>query len=194
MPIPAAPALSKNKGLNDRGRARIHEADRLCMVIYVAHASDDAISQAIDISTDSVIATHHGWRQVNDIPRNMPDWLIKKLATKGGVIGFQIGNIFHNRKFFDWATQHAGEPFWDTKAVRDRAAALTIFDVDQIAGLGFPMAATDAPDEIKLTADGWVAVVDRAIQMVGEDHVALGTDFDGGPTRPGTCMISAIFR
>jgi membrane dipeptidase len=29
-----------------------------------------------------------------------------------------------------------------------------------------------------------VAVVDRAIQLVGEDHVALGTDFDGGPTLP----------
>ena len=30
---------------------------------------------------------------------------------------------------------------------------------------------------MKLTVDEWVAVVDRAIQMVGEDHVALGTDF-----------------
>jgi membrane dipeptidase len=26
--------------------------------------------------------------------------------------------------------------------------------------------------------------VDRAIQLVGEDHVALGSDFDGGPTLP----------
>ena len=46
------------------------------------------------------------------------------------------------------------------------------------------MVGTAAPDDIKLTVDGWVAVVDRAIQMVGEDHVALGTDFDGGPTPP----------
>ena len=29
-----------------------------------------------------------------------------------------------------------------------------------------------------------MAVVDRAIQLVGEDHVALGSDFDGGPTLP----------
>jgi membrane dipeptidase len=29
-----------------------------------------------------------------------------------------------------------------------------------------------------------VGVVDRAIQMVGEDHVAIGTDFDGGPNLP----------
>jgi membrane dipeptidase len=173
----------KNNGLNDRGRAWIHEANRLGMVINVSHASDDAMSQAIDISTDPVIATHHGLRQVNDIPRNMPDWLVKKLAAKGGVIGFQIGNEFHNRKVFDWVTAHAGKPFWDTKAIHDRAP-LTIFEIDQLAGRGFPMVGTSAPDDIKLTVDGWVAVIDRAIQMVGEDHVALGTDFDGGPTPP----------
>jgi membrane dipeptidase len=173
----------KNNGLNDRGRAWIHEANRLGMVINVSHASDDAISQAIDVSTDPVIATHHGLRQVNDIPRNMPDWLLKKLAAKGGVIGFQIGNEFHNRKVFDWVTQHAGKPFWDTKAVHDRPA-MSILEVDQLAGRGFPMVGSAAPDDIKLTADGWVAVVDLAIQMVGEDHVALGSDFDGGPTPP----------
>ncbi len=72
--------------------------NRLGMVINVSHASDEAISQAIDVSTDPVVATHHGLRDFNDIPRNMPDWLLKKLAAKGGVIGFQIGNEFHNRK------------------------------------------------------------------------------------------------
>lgn len=170
-------------GLNDRGRAWIHEANRLGMAINVSHASDDAISQAIDVSSDPVIATHHGLRQVNDIPRNMPDWLLKKLAAKGGVIGFQIGNEFHNRKAFDWVTAHAGKTFWDTKAIRDRPP-MSIFDIDQLAGKGFPMAGAAIPDNIKITVDDWVSVIDRAIQMVGEDHVALGTDFDGGPTPP----------
>lgn len=171
-------------GLNDRGRAWIREANRLGMVINVSHASDNAISQAVDISSDPVIATHHGLRQVNDIPRNMPDWLLKKLAAKGGIIGFQIGNEFHNRKLFEWVTEHAGKPFWDTKEVHDRKSPLTIFDIDRIAGPKFPMAGSSAPEDLKLTVDDWVAVVDRAIQLVGEDHVALGTDFDGGPTPP----------
>jgi membrane dipeptidase len=35
-----------------------------------------------------------------------------------------------------------------------------------------------------MTADEWVGVVDQVIQIVGEDHVALGTDFDGGPNLP----------
>ncbi len=171
-------------GLNDRGRAWIREANRLGMVINVSHASDEAISQAIDASTDPVLATHHGLRQLNDIPRNMPDWLLKKLAAKGGVMGIQIGNEFHNRKVFDWVTAHAGKPFWDTKAAQERTAPQSIFDLDAIAGPAFPMKGSAAPDELKLTVDEWVGVVDRVIQMVGEDHVALGTDFDGGPTPP----------
>ena len=31
---------------------------------------------------------------------------------------------------------------------------------------------------------GTAQVSDRAIQLVGEDHVMLGSDFDGGPTLP----------
>ena len=37
---------------------------------------------------------------------------------------------------------------------------------------------------MKFTVDDWLKVTDRAIQLVGEDHVILGTDFDGGPTLP----------
>ena len=171
-------------GLNDRGRAWVREMNRLGMVIEVSHASDEAISQAIDISSDPVIATHHGLRSVNDIPRNMPDWLLEKLAGKGGVIGFQIGNEFHNRKAFDWRTEHAGKPFWDTQEILARGTRLSIDELDRLVAPQFPMVPAAIPDEIRMTVDDWVGVVDRAIRLVGEDHVALGSDFDGGPPPP----------
>jgi membrane dipeptidase len=46
------------------------------------------------------------------------------------------------------------------------------------------MAGKAGPDSLRMTMDDWVEVVDKVIQMVGEDHVAIGTDFDGGPTFP----------
>jgi membrane dipeptidase len=172
------------QGLNDRGRAVIREANRLGMVINISHGSDDTISQAIDVSSDPLLATHHGLRSVNDIPRTMPDVLLKKLAGKGGVIGFQIGNEFHNVKVFNWRTQHAGKPFWDTTDIGRKEAAMTIEELDKVAGPQFPMVGIAAPEDIKLTPYDWLAVVDRAIALVGEDHVMLGSDFDGGPTLP----------
>lgn len=177
-------SAAKWHGLNDRGREVIREMNRLGMVINVSHASDEAISAAIDASSVPVVATHHGLRAINDIPRNMPDWLLKKLAAKGGVIGFQIGNEFHNRRAFDWVTAHAGKAFWDTSAILARSTQVPIAELDQLVGPQFPMKPAAIPQEIRLTVDDWVGVVDRAMQLVGEDHVALGSDFDGGPPLP----------
>ena len=177
-------SVPKWRGLNDRGREAIREMNRLGMVIEVSHASDEAISVAIDASADPVVATHHGLRAVNDIPRNLPASLLKKLAAKGGVIGFQLGNEFHNRKAFEWTTAHAGKAFWDTSAILQRGTQVSIYEIDKIVGPQFPMLPADIPRDIRMTVDDWVGVVDRAIQLVGEDHVALGSDFDGGPPLP----------
>jgi membrane dipeptidase len=171
-------------GLNDRGREVIREMNRLGMLINVSHASDEALSQAIDISTVPVVATHHGLRAINDIPRNMPDALLRKLAAKGGVIGFQLGSEFHSRKAFDWRTSHAGKPFWDTSAILERGTRLSIYEIDKLVAPQFPMLPPDIPQDVHIGIDEWVAVVDRTIQLVGEDHVALGSDFDGGPPLP----------
>ncbi len=177
-------APPKWRGLNDRGRAVIREANRLGMVINVSHASDEAMAQAIEASTDPVVATHHGLRSFNNIPRTMSDELLRTLAAKGGVIGFQLGNEFHNVKVFNWLTTQEGRPFWDTSEIRRKVASMTIEQVDRVAAPQFPMVGSNAPDDLKLTPYEWLAVVERAIQLVGEDHVVLGSDFDGGPTLP----------
>lgn len=177
-------APAKWHGLNDRGRAVVREANRLGMVINISHGSDETIAQAIEASVDPILATHHGLRSFNDIPRTMSDDVLRKLAAKGGVIGFHIGNEFHNVKVFNWRTAHAGKPFWDTTDIGRKEAAMSIEALDRFAAPMFPMVGVNAPEDLKFTPFDWLAVVDRAIQLVGEDHVMLGSDFDGGPTLP----------
>jgi membrane dipeptidase len=170
------------KGLTEHGREVIHEMNRLGMVINVSHSSDETISQTIDASAGPVIATHHGLRDVNDIPRTMPDWLLKKLAQKGGVFGFQIGSEFNYPKEYAWLTAQRKKSFWETSSIPDEVKGKTIEEVDAIVAPQFPMLGAKPPDSVAMAADDWVAVVDKAIQMVGEDHVSIGSDFDGGPT------------
>jgi membrane dipeptidase len=177
-------AAGKWQGLNDRGRAVVHEANRLGMVINISHGSDETISQAIDVSADPILATHHGLRSFNSIPRTMPDHLLRKLASKGGVIGFQIGNEFHNPRVFKWRTEHAGKPFWDTTKIGRKEAGMGIEELDRIVAPQFPMVGVKAPEEMKFTPFEWLGVVERAIEIAGEEHVMLGSDFDGGPTLP----------
>jgi membrane dipeptidase len=174
----------KYHGLNDGGKAVVREMNRLGMVINVSHASDETIAQTVDLSTVPVVATHHGMRALNNIPRNMPDDLMKKIAAKGGVIGFQIGNEFHNRKAFDWRTKHAGKPFWDTTEIANRKGQLTIEEIDRKVAPQFPMVGLNMPDDVLFSPEQWIGVIERAIGIVGEDHVGLGSDFDGGPTPP----------
>jgi membrane dipeptidase len=174
----------KYHGLNDRGRAVVREMNRLGMVINVSHASDETIAQTADLSSVPVVATHHGLRMINNIPRNMPEDLMRKIAAKGGVIGFQIGNEFHNVKAFDWRTQHAGKPFWDTSDIAKRKGPETIEEVDRVVAPTFPMVGAATPEDLLLTPEQWIEVVEKAIAIVGEDHVALGSDWDGGPTPP----------
>lgn len=174
----------KNQGLNDRGRAVVRELNRLGMVINISHSSDETIAQTVDLSTAPVVATHHGLRMLNNIPRNMPEDLLRKIAAKGGVVGFQIGNEFHNVKAFDWRTKHAGKPFWDTSEIASRKGQLTLEEIDKRVAPQFPMVGLDMPEEVLFSPDDWIAVIEKAIAIVGEDHVALGSDFDGGPTPP----------
>jgi membrane dipeptidase len=172
----------KFHGLTDRGRDLIREMNRLGMMINVSHSSDDTVSQVIDVSEKPVIATHHGLRSVNNIPRNIPDKLLEKLAAKGGVIGFQIGSEFNYLKEYVWLTAQRGKTFFDTASIPERVSGKTLEEVDALVAPQFPMPGAHVPDSVMMSVDNWVEVVDRAIQIVGEDHVAIGTDFDGGPT------------
>ncbi|MBI1357365.1 MAG: membrane dipeptidase [Acidobacteria bacterium] len=176
-------AEPKWSGLTEHGKDVIREMNRLGMVINISHSSDETTAQAIATSEDPLVATHHGLRSVNDIPRLMTDENLRALAAKGGVIGFHIGNSFHNPKYHAWRTKRSGRAFWDTSGVFDRYRDKTIEEVDKMAGKGYS-AGPRAPDDVRFAVGDWIAVVEKAIDLVGEDHVALGSDFDGGPTPP----------
>jgi membrane dipeptidase len=169
-------------GLTPHGRDVVREMNRLGMVINVSHAADSTMAQVIDASDRPVIATHHGLRQVNDIPRNMPDALLKKLIDRGGVIGFQIGSEFAYPREYTWLTAHRKKTFWDTTSIPERTRGKTIYEIDELMAPTFPMLGAEVPEEVTMRVDDWVDVVDRAVRLVGEDAVALGSDFDGGPT------------
>ncbi len=92
------------------------------------------------------------------------------------MIGFQIGNEFHNVKVFDWRTKNTGggKPFWDTTDIGHKEREMPIEQIDRIVAPMFPMVGINAPEAIKWTPYEWLAVVERAIELVGEDHVMLG--------------------
>src|SRR6476659_6680863 len=76
----------KYGGLNDFGREVVREMNRLGMLVDVSHVSDDTMSDALDVSKAPIIASHSSARALSNVPRNIPDDLLRRIAKNGGVI------------------------------------------------------------------------------------------------------------
>ncbi len=72
--------------LNDFGLRIVEEMNRLGMIIDITHTSDRLQMDIIRASSKPVVASHSCTRALNDIPREMPDSVIRELADRGGVV------------------------------------------------------------------------------------------------------------
>ncbi|MBL7699039.1 MAG: membrane dipeptidase, partial [Chitinophagaceae bacterium] len=178
-------------GINDHGRAVIKEMNDLGMVINVAHASDDAIIQSAVASRHPVIYSHGGFHKIVDHPRCITDEAAKAIAGKGGVIGIHFGSLFNNPKYWEWQkpnnpvlTQPVPQPS-TPRIFNSQDTSHTIEDVDKELAETVPLNFRGTiPDEYWMHVDQLAKVIDYGVNLVGEDHIALGSDFDGGPELP----------
>ncbi len=171
-------------GLNAHGRNIVTAMNKLGMLINVAHASDDAILQTVEASSHPVIYSHGGFRGIVSSLRCITDECAKALAAKGGVIGIQFGSSFNNPKYAQWV-QSKRKPAVAATAASKETKLLSIEEVDQSLSQGLPFVHKEViPDEYWMGVDQLARVIDYGVQLVGEDHIALGSDFDGGPPLP----------
>jgi membrane dipeptidase len=171
-------APPKWNGVTPHGIEVVHEMNRLGMLIDVAHASDATMRQVAAASSDPIIYTHGGSMFIVKAPRNITDETAKIIAAKGGVIGLQFGNGFNNPKYWDWLQSHRESR--PRALFTSNAPLLSSFqEVNEKETKIYPPAAEKVPDDLCMTSDQLVAVLDHWIDVVGEDHVALGSDYDG---------------
>jgi membrane dipeptidase len=169
-------------GVNEKGRRIIEEMNKLGMVINVAHASSKAIIQAAAASRHPVAYTHGGFRGIIDIKRNISDEAAKAVAAKGGVIALQFGNYFNSPKHYKWENS---KPHSEKPKVELDKPFLSIEDADREVAKRLPYVYREVlPEEYRMGTDQLARVIDYGIRLIGEDHVALGSDFDGGIALP----------
>jgi membrane dipeptidase len=171
-------------GLNEHGRRVVREMNRLGMVINVAHGSDETILETVAESADPVIYTHGGFRHFIDITRLISDEAAKAVAAKGGVVGLQFGNAFNNPEYFRW--RFNGPLVSDISTKLDHYTSMTIEQVDEDVAKELPFVSlpSSTPEQYQMGVDQLARVIDYGVNLIGEDHVALGSDFDGGPLLP----------
>ncbi|WP_257656825.1 dipeptidase [Parapedobacter lycopersici] len=176
--------VSRWGGINDLGKKIIAEMNSLGMVINVAHASNDAILQTAEASKHPVIYSHGGFYSIVDHPRCITDEAAKAVAAKGGVIGIHFGSLFNNPAYRDWVVGQ-GTPRETKPTTVQQAAVQTIEEVDREVAKEVPLNFRGTiPDEYWMHVDQLAKVIDYGVNLVGEDHMAIGTDLDGGPELP----------
>ena len=178
-------------GINDHGKAVIKEMNDLGMVINVAHASNDAIIQSVAASRHPVIYSHGGFHKIVDHPRCITDEAAKAVAAKGGIIGVHFGSLFNNPKYWEWKKPNIPvmvQPVPQPKTpgiFNSQVTTQTIEDVDKQLAQTVPLNFRGTiPDEYWMHVDQLAKVIDYGVNLVGDDHIALGSDFDGGPELP----------
>ncbi|WP_426165689.1 dipeptidase [Sandarakinorhabdus sp. DWP1-3-1] len=170
-------------GLSPLGRQWVAEMNRLGLVIDASHASDATFDQMLALSKTPILLSHSSLRSANDHPRNLDEGRLRQLAARGGAMC--VSTIF----------------LGDMKMSPARAAIFAKYEdgskLDAAAQreLGRQWRALDATEPMwDVGFDKYAAMVLRAIEVAGVDHICFGADWDGGGGLPDFDDIAAQVR
>lgn len=158
-------------GLSEFGEKVVAEMNRVGIMVDLSHVSDNTFRDALAISKVPVIASHSSVRKFTPgFERNMSDELIQALAKNGGVMLINFGGTFIDSAYAAGSTQVREHVVnWlaeNNLSRRDPKAQKYIQEYTDLYN-PFPTVAR--------VADHF----DHVVQLVGIDHVGLGSDFDG---------------
>ena len=165
----------RHGGLTSFGRQVVGRMNQLGMLVDVSHVSDATFRDVLATTTRLVIASHSSCRALAHHPRNLSDEQLRAIARNGGVVGINFYPVFldeHFRSQYEEMRRRL-KPRTDTIRAHYRGhPGESAFEVDKFVGQHAE--SLDVP-----TIDRLIDHIDHAVQVMGIDHVGLGSDFDG---------------
>jgi len=157
-------------GLSPFGQDVVAEMNRLGIMVDLSHVTDATALDAMEQSAAPVIASHSSCRHFTPgWERNVSDEIIEGIADTGGIVMITFGSSFLRTEYRDQddPVREAMNAHIDSMGWAEDSREAVVYE--QQTRREHPIGTVqDVADHI-----------DHAVDLVGTEHVGLGSDFDG---------------